>query len=367
MSKLELDTVLNANSLATINANFQKIEQELQDKVLYRDNPVGEPNTVEQDIDLNGKKLLNAGGLSLEGVEFAPVSVVEGYLNDAEASAIAASNSASAALTSKNAAETAETNAETALSAMQTLLATTPGILLSTGTALGSSGTITIPAGARFVEVEMQAPGGAAGSVPSPGAGQRVGSSGGGGGAYARFLVAVDPAVLSTISFTKGTAGAIVPTTNGGDATGNTTLSWSSGVNPWSVTLSGGQGGKTSFTHGDSTVFSILGGTGGTFSRTGTFLEFLGRNGDNGQPYFSFNSSLAIAGKGGASPLGQPGQPAAYLSLSGSFSASVGSGTGFGFGGSGTYSNNGSPAAQGTPGGDAQIVYRFYTTVSVSL
>lgn len=88
--KLELDTVLNANSLATINANFQKIEQELQEKVLYRDNPTGEPNTMEQALDMNGKDILNIGDLFLGDEALAPVSVVEGFKNDAEAAAAVA-------------------------------------------------------------------------------------------------------------------------------------------------------------------------------------------------------------------------------------------------------------------------------------
>lgn len=66
--KLNLPTVTNSNSLTAINGNFEKIEQELQNKVLYRDNPAGEPNTLESDIDANGRDVFNAGAVKAESV-----------------------------------------------------------------------------------------------------------------------------------------------------------------------------------------------------------------------------------------------------------------------------------------------------------
>lgn len=61
MSKIELDTdVTNINNaLLAYNENFRKLEVELQDKVLYRDNPTGEPNQLENDIDMNGNRVYN--------------------------------------------------------------------------------------------------------------------------------------------------------------------------------------------------------------------------------------------------------------------------------------------------------------------
>ena len=45
MAKYTPSTVVaGLNSAAAINANFQEIADNLNDKVLYRDNPVGEPN-----------------------------------------------------------------------------------------------------------------------------------------------------------------------------------------------------------------------------------------------------------------------------------------------------------------------------------
>lgn len=59
--KVTLDTVAGGFNLSGINANFQKIEDELNNKVLYRNPPNGTPNTMEKDLDLNGKRVYNVG------------------------------------------------------------------------------------------------------------------------------------------------------------------------------------------------------------------------------------------------------------------------------------------------------------------
>lgn len=69
MSKIVLDSVVSGYDLSKINANFQKIQTELNDKVLYRNPPTGEPNTLEKDVDANGFSILNLGGLSIEGYD----------------------------------------------------------------------------------------------------------------------------------------------------------------------------------------------------------------------------------------------------------------------------------------------------------
>ncbi len=61
--KTPLNDVTSIDSLATINSNFDKIEQALQDQVLYRNNPDGEPNTVENTLDMNGQDIINIGNL----------------------------------------------------------------------------------------------------------------------------------------------------------------------------------------------------------------------------------------------------------------------------------------------------------------
>lgn len=90
MSKIVLDSVVSGYDLSKINSNFQKIQAELNDKVLYRNAPIGEPNTLENDIDANGKKILNVGSFSLAGYPDLTSLVVEA--NAARDAAVAAKN-----------------------------------------------------------------------------------------------------------------------------------------------------------------------------------------------------------------------------------------------------------------------------------
>jgi len=65
MAKIDLNTVSSGYlSQAALNANFTAIEDEFQNKVLYRDNPSGEPNSMQTHLDMNGYHVLNAGNLS---------------------------------------------------------------------------------------------------------------------------------------------------------------------------------------------------------------------------------------------------------------------------------------------------------------
>lgn len=68
MSKIVLSDVASGFQLSTINENFQKIEDELNEKVLYRNPPTGEPNTMEKDLDLNGKSLINGSTLEFNNL-----------------------------------------------------------------------------------------------------------------------------------------------------------------------------------------------------------------------------------------------------------------------------------------------------------
>lgn len=72
MAKINLPSIF---SIAGINANFQLIANELNNRVLYRSNPVGEANAIQStDIDYNGNNIMNANQvratrLFLNGVE----------------------------------------------------------------------------------------------------------------------------------------------------------------------------------------------------------------------------------------------------------------------------------------------------------
>src|SRR5690625_2837984 len=59
MSKIKLQDTGSGYNLQTINDNFRKIEEEFNEKVLYRDNPVGEPNELENDLDMNNNRIYN--------------------------------------------------------------------------------------------------------------------------------------------------------------------------------------------------------------------------------------------------------------------------------------------------------------------
>lgn len=81
MSKIDLDPITSGYNLSKINANFQKIEDELNNKVLYRDSPAGEPNSMSYNLDMNGRSILNASKISsnvleLGGVQVVPTSLV---------------------------------------------------------------------------------------------------------------------------------------------------------------------------------------------------------------------------------------------------------------------------------------------------
>lgn len=59
MSKIVLPPVTGNNNTSRINQNFQEIAEALNDQVLYRDSPEGEPNEMITDLDMNGKRLYN--------------------------------------------------------------------------------------------------------------------------------------------------------------------------------------------------------------------------------------------------------------------------------------------------------------------
>lgn len=61
MSKVVLEDTASGYALSTVNNNFESIETELNDKVLYRDNPSGEPNQMENILDMNGFPVINLG------------------------------------------------------------------------------------------------------------------------------------------------------------------------------------------------------------------------------------------------------------------------------------------------------------------
>lgn len=79
--KIVLNSVTNSQNISTINSNFAKIADALNLSVLYRINPVGEPNSLTQTVDANGQDLINVGTTYTErffinGTEVFPTSVI---------------------------------------------------------------------------------------------------------------------------------------------------------------------------------------------------------------------------------------------------------------------------------------------------
>ena len=107
MAKITLDNLTSGYaSLTSLNDNFDAIETELNSKVLYRDNPSGEPNTMEQELDMNNYSINNVDNIDVvsivvDGIDItAQVSLAQTYANNASTSATAAASSASAAASS---------------------------------------------------------------------------------------------------------------------------------------------------------------------------------------------------------------------------------------------------------------------------
>ena len=74
MSKITISSIGSLGSLTKINDAVQSVTGELNNKVLYRDNPDGEANQLEQELDMNSNDIANAkdiytSKLYLNGVE----------------------------------------------------------------------------------------------------------------------------------------------------------------------------------------------------------------------------------------------------------------------------------------------------------
>ena len=68
MAKIDLPTISSGYaSNTTFNTTFTTIENEFQQKVLYRDNPSGEPNSMQNDLDMNSNDINNVKDIALTG------------------------------------------------------------------------------------------------------------------------------------------------------------------------------------------------------------------------------------------------------------------------------------------------------------
>jgi hypothetical protein len=77
-NKITLDTITSSfASTSLFNTNFTAIKDELNNKVLYRDNPTGEANQMLNDLDMNSNDILNASSVNadvivLNGTQITP-------------------------------------------------------------------------------------------------------------------------------------------------------------------------------------------------------------------------------------------------------------------------------------------------------
>ena len=68
MAKIDLPTISSGYaSNTTFNTTFTAIENEFQQKVLYRDNPGGEPNSMQNDLDMNSNDINNVKDITMTG------------------------------------------------------------------------------------------------------------------------------------------------------------------------------------------------------------------------------------------------------------------------------------------------------------
>lgn len=119
--KITLNDVTNIDSLSVINSNFDKIATALQDEVLYRDNPVGEPNVLQNNIDLNGFDILNVGRINTSEGSLVSTTALDAAVLSATTSASTASTASFNATTAKNFAEAANTAAQSAKISVESL------------------------------------------------------------------------------------------------------------------------------------------------------------------------------------------------------------------------------------------------------
>ena len=85
--KIVLKDIVGGFNLEEINSNFSKIETALNEKVLYRTNPSGQTNVMNQTLDMNGYGIINVGTINsggvpvpapvlAEDVQFSPVGTI---------------------------------------------------------------------------------------------------------------------------------------------------------------------------------------------------------------------------------------------------------------------------------------------------
>tara|TARA_R110000851_G_scaffold323215_1_gene489705 strand:- start:2154 stop:3392 length:1239 start_codon:yes stop_codon:yes gene_type:complete len=96
MAKITLDDITSSYaSTSLFQANFTAIETQFNDKVLYRNNPTGEANQMENNLDMNSNSILNAGVVNATGLTLGGTQVVPTGTTSLPATALTYDNTAS--------------------------------------------------------------------------------------------------------------------------------------------------------------------------------------------------------------------------------------------------------------------------------
>ena len=81
MAKITISDIASGYlSTASLNATFNTLEDHFNNQVLYRKNPSGEPNQMENDLDMNNYDLLNVGDIQADSITVNGVEVI-GQMN----------------------------------------------------------------------------------------------------------------------------------------------------------------------------------------------------------------------------------------------------------------------------------------------
>ena len=106
MAKIVIDDIATQFGFkAAINDKLSQIEAEFNNKVLYRDNPTGEPNAMSSDIDMGGNDILNINKITVNDIGVVGESSFQEFIVEAQASANTAAEQATLSGLYKDAAQ----------------------------------------------------------------------------------------------------------------------------------------------------------------------------------------------------------------------------------------------------------------------
>jgi len=77
MAKITISDIQSGYaSTSALNATFNTLEDHFNNQVLYRRNPSGEPNQMENNLDMNDFDILNAGTVEVNSVKVNGVDII---------------------------------------------------------------------------------------------------------------------------------------------------------------------------------------------------------------------------------------------------------------------------------------------------